>query len=205
MQRLSVAFYALQARQLRAASKHLPVLRAVTVRELEAAVARSQAGFEACAHRAFHAQTTALQQAVQAAQSMPTIPGLASAEDLKLDDLIVTVKAAKRINAIKAKHVSEGKASPDAPFALRVKVEGGGCSGFRYEFIFEQSPPAADDIIFSRDGATVLVDSVSLDLVRGSTLEWDDTMMRSAFAVSGNPNAESSCGCKSSFAPKAKE
>lgn len=204
--RVSVAFRTLRNRELLFPCARQTVLRAIAASVLETSAARGRASFDACARRSVHIQTMLQQQAVQAAQSIPSaIPGLASAEDLKLDDLIVTVKAAKRINAIKAKHISEGKATPDAPFALRVKVEGGGCSGFRYEFIFEQNPPAADDVIFNRDGATVLVDTVSLDLVRGSTLEWDDTMMRSAFAVTGNPNAESSCGCKSSFAPKAKD
>jgi iron-sulfur cluster assembly accessory protein len=49
----------------------------------------------------------------------------------------------------------------------------------------------------------VVVDGVSLDLIKGSTVDWDETLMKSSFVVSNNPNAESSCGCKSSFSVKA--
>lgn len=154
-------------------------------------------------------QTTPLRQQEPSPAVAPAARGplstLTPSDSLQLDDLIVTVKAAARINAVHAKYVAEGKLPPSAPFHLRVKIEGGGCSGFKYEFVFDPAPPGSDDLLFHRDGACVVTDAVSLDLVRGATLDWDDSMMRSAFAMTNNPNAESSCGCKSSFAPKAKD
>lgn len=101
--------------------------------------------------------------------------------------LTVTPAAAKRILEI-------GGAGPSA---LRVAVNGGGCSGFQYEFKLE-STRAEDDQAFERDGATVLVDSVSLGFVTGSTLDFVDDLMGQSFRVQ-NPLAKSSCGCGTSF------
>ena len=113
-------------------------------------------------------------------------------------DLVITPAAARRLSALR----SRAGADP-VNFALRVRVDGGGCSGFKYSFEIENVPPAEDDRIFSAGDARVVVDSVSLDLVRGSTLEWIDEMMRNCFALVNNPQSASSCGCGSSFAAKA--
>lgn len=80
---------------------------------------------------------------------------------------------------------------------LRVGVDGGGCSGFQYKFAIE-TDPTADDLKISRDGVTVLVDPVSVDLIRGATLDFVDDLMGRSFRVE-NPNATTSCGCGTSF------
>jgi iron-sulfur cluster assembly accessory protein len=100
----------------------------------------------------------------------------------------VTPRAAKRIQAITA-NVPGG--------ALRVAVNGGGCSGFQYEFAIAKDR-GDDDAIFEKDGATVLVDSVSLGFVAGSVLDFEDNLMGQSFKVQ-NPQAKSSCGCGTSF------
>ncbi len=100
--------------------------------------------------------------------------------------LTVTPAAAKRILEI---------APQDA--ALRIAVNGGGCSGFQYEFKLE-ADRAEDDTAFERDGATVLVDSVSMGFLAGSTVDFVDDLMGQSFRVQ-NPQAKSSCGCGTSF------
>ena len=81
---------------------------------------------------------------------------------------------------------------------LRVAVDGGGCSGFQYSFmIVEGSEP--DDLTVQRDGATVLIDSVSLEYLRGSEIDFVDDLIGQSFKIH-NPNATASCGCGTSFA-----
>eukprot|EP00775_Hariotina_reticulata_P006668 gene6668-6892_t len=84
---------------------------------------------------------------------------------------------------------------------LRVEVEGGGCSGFQYKFKLDTNK-AQDDLVFERDGVAVVCDPVSLDFLKGAVVEYEDSLMRSAFQISINPNAEASCGCGTSFAAK---
>ncbi|EFJ41479.1 hypothetical protein VOLCADRAFT_107681 [Volvox carteri f. nagariensis] len=87
--------------------------------------------------------------------------------------------------------------------ALRVEVEGGGCSGFQYKFKLEEATKE-DDMVFECEGGRVVCDVISLEFLRGAVLEFEDSIMRSAFTISKNPNAEASCGCGSSFAAKMK-
>ena len=82
---------------------------------------------------------------------------------------------------------------------LRVTVTGGGCQGFQYNFSFD-SAKNPDDVIFTRDGAEMVVDETSLDLLAGSEVDFVEDLIGSYFAVK-NPNAKSSCGCGSSFSP----
>ena len=81
--------------------------------------------------------------------------------------------------------------------ALRISVKGGGCSGFQYAFDVDRAR-ADDDFVATRDGATVVVDSISLEMVKGSELDFVDDLMGRAFKVR-NPNAVASCGCGVSF------
>jgi iron-sulfur cluster assembly accessory protein len=82
-------------------------------------------------------------------------------------------------------------------------VESGGCSGFQYIFKMEDSAEITeDDAVFDRDGAKVVVDKGSLELIKGSTIEFEQELIRSSFAVVNNPQSESACGCGSSFAVK---
>ncbi len=102
----------------------------------------------------------------------------------------VTDQAAKRIVAVMA---SEPPGS-----MLRVSVAGGGCSGFQYIFDVEREK-APDDLVIERDGATVLIDETSLDLLEGCTIDFIDDLVGQSFRIT-NPNASSSCGCGTSFA-----
>ena len=96
-----------------------------------------------------------------------------------------------------ATRIAEIVAATGQPSALRVAVLAGGCSGFQYKFDLDANR-AADDLVIEREGATVLVDPASLDLLAGAELDYVDKLMGSYFAVV-NPNATSACGCGTSF------
>ena len=80
--------------------------------------------------------------------------------------------------------------------ALRVAVEGGGCSGFQYEIRLDD--PAADDLVIEKDGQRVLVDQVSLPFLQNAEIDYAEELIGSRFVIH-NPNATSSCGCGTSF------
>ena len=101
----------------------------------------------------------------------------------------VSSSAAKRIAALAA---AEG---PGAMF--RIAVNGGGCSGFQYEFSFD-GVRADDDVLIEQDGARVLIDTASLEFLGGSEVDFIEGLMGSHFEIK-NPNAKSSCGCGTSF------
>ena len=89
-------------------------------------------------------------------------------------------------------------AAEPAGTALRVSVEGGGCSGFQYRYDLVQETPAADDVVLARDGATVLIDAVSLDYMGGSEIDFVDDLIGQSFQIK-NPLAVAACGCGTSF------
>ena len=103
--------------------------------------------------------------------------------------LSLTPSAATRVAAIAAR---QGK-----PAVLRLSVEGGGCSGFSYRFGLADGP-ATDDAVAETDGVRLVVDAVSLDLVRGARVDYVESLGGAAFRVE-NPQAASGCGCGSSF------
>jgi len=82
--------------------------------------------------------------------------------------------------------------------ALRISVEGGGCSGFSYKFDLVTDNNDADDIIIARDGAKILIDSMSLMYMGGSVVDFVDDLMGESFKID-NPNAVAGCGCGTSF------
>lgn len=84
----------------------------------------------------------------------------------------------------------------DAPKALRVAVEGGGCSGFQYEIKLDE--PAEDDLILEGVGQKVVVDSVSLPFLSNAVIDFAEELIGARFVIE-NPNATSSCGCGTSF------
>ncbi|MEO0992083.1 MAG: iron-sulfur cluster assembly accessory protein [Pseudomonadota bacterium] len=92
--------------------------------------------------------------------------------------------------------LAEINGTADAPKALRVAVEGGGCSGFQYEIKLDD--PADDDLILEGDGQKVVVDSVSLPFLSDATIDFSDELIGARFVIE-NPNATSSCGCGTSF------
>ena len=109
-----------------------------------------------------------------------------------MDALLLTLSpsAAARIALIAAK---QGK-----PAILRLSVEGGGCSGFQYQFDLAEGLDA-DDLVTETDGVQLVVDPVSLELVAGCTVDFVESLGGAAFRVE-NPNATAGCGCGSSFA-----
>ena len=97
--------------------------------------------------------------------------------------------------AAKLRELTAGEDSPQ--LGLRVYVYSGGCSGFRYGMMLEDAPTAEDSVLES-NGMRVYVDGRSIDLLRGSSIDYVDTLMGAGFTVN-NPNAVSGCGCGSSF------
>lgn len=83
---------------------------------------------------------------------------------------------------------------------LRVFVQGGGCSGMQYGFTFDEVTNE-DDFDFDYPGVKVLIDSMSMQYLSSATIDYREDLMGSAFAID-NPNAETSCGCGSSFSPR---
>lgn len=106
---------------------------------------------------------------------------------------ITLTEAAAR--AILARAVREG--SPGAP--LRVRIQGGGCSGATYVMSYEPAGPKDADYVTTQHGATVVIDARSAVYVKGSTLDYKSELMSQRF-IWTNPNAKSSCGCGESFA-----
>jgi iron-sulfur cluster assembly accessory protein len=105
------------------------------------------------------------------------------------ESVTISQRAAKKIASILA---AEGR-----PVMVRLAVEGGGCSGFQYNFTLDESK-APDDLLIERDGAKLVIDSVSLDFLKGSEIDFSDEMIGASFKVN-NPNAKMSCGCGTSF------
>ena len=104
-------------------------------------------------------------------------------------DIALTPSAAARVAAIASK---QGKAP-----ILRLSVDGGGCAGFQYRFGLAEAVEQGDTIA-ERDGVKLVVDEVSLDLVRGSAVDFVESLGGASFQVT-NPNAQSGCGCGTSF------
>lgn len=104
-------------------------------------------------------------------------------------DLTLSQAAARRILDVGK---SEGR-----ELMLRIAVEGGGCSGFQYVFDLVDATEA-EDLKVERDGATAVVDTMSLALLKGSEIDFVDELVGAEFRVN-NPNAKSSCGCGVSF------
>ncbi len=102
----------------------------------------------------------------------------------------LTDAASRRIAQILSKDASKT--------ALRVSVEGGGCSGFSYKFdLVDSAEP--DDLVIGQAPSTVLIDSVSLVYLEGSEIDFVDNLLGQSFQIR-NPNAVASCGCGTSFA-----
>lgn len=127
--------------------------------------------------------------------------------------IIVTTNCASRI-----RQLASSRPNPNSIY-LRLYVDAGGCSGFQYKFLLlseddngnstvgndggeDGTIDPEEDVVFTKDGMRVVVDQTSLDLLRGSTIDYVSEMIRSSFAVVGNPQSESACGCGSSFAVK---
>ncbi|MEH3147107.1 MAG: iron-sulfur cluster insertion protein ErpA [Methylobacterium frigidaeris] len=104
-------------------------------------------------------------------------------------EITLTPRAARRINEIM------GGEPPGS--MLRISVNGGGCSGFQYAFDIERER-TGDDITVERDGATVLVDPMSVQYMDGATIDFVNDLIGQSFKIE-NPQATASCGCGTSF------
>jgi iron-sulfur cluster insertion protein len=102
----------------------------------------------------------------------------------------MTPNAVKKITALLAE-----ENNPE--LNLRIFVQGGGCSGFQYGFTFDESVNE-DDFTLDIDGAKLLVDSMSSQYLQGAEIDYTESLAGSQFAIR-NPNAQTSCGCGSSF------
>ena len=106
-----------------------------------------------------------------------------------MTDISLTENAAKRVAWIAERQ--------SKPAILRLAVDGGGCAGFTYKFELADAPDSEDSVT-ETDGVKLVVDPVSLDLVRGSAVDFVEDLGGASFRVT-NPNAQSGCGCGSSF------
>jgi len=104
--------------------------------------------------------------------------------------VVLTENAARRIAMLKTQENAENA-------FLRIAVSGGGCSGFQYGLSFDDQRND-DDFVFERDGIAVVIDDVSLGLLNGAEVDFDEDLMGASFQIK-NPNAASSCGCGNSF------
>ncbi len=113
-----------------------------------------------------------------------------SIEEVEERRVFLTESAARRIALLREQEQAENA-------FLRIAVSGGGCSGFQYGFTFDDQKND-DDVVFERDGVSIVVDGVSLDLLGGAEVDFVEDLMGASFQIR-NPNAASSCGCGNSF------
>jgi iron-sulfur cluster assembly protein len=103
----------------------------------------------------------------------------------------ITDKGAEKVHEFLA-----GQEGDVTMAGLRVGVRGGGCSGFQYQLAFDEQ--RAEDMVFEDHGLKLLVDNASLEFVRGSTIDYEESLQGAGFKVN-NPNVVAACGCGSSF------
>jgi iron-sulfur cluster assembly accessory protein len=128
---------------------------------------------------------------------MKTYPQTRPAPDLAAMSADTTATSGFSVTDSAAARIAHLIATEPGASAFRVAVNGGGCSGFQYEFGFAEAP-AADDTVIRRGAATVVVDEVSLPFLDNAEIDWVDDLIGSSFKIR-NPNAKSSCGCGVSF------
>lgn len=111
-------------------------------------------------------------------------------ENIQTNAITITPTAAQAVRELLEKRNLEG-------YALRVFISGGGCSGFQYGMALEGNI-RENDLSYESEGVKVVVDEVSINYLRGATVDYVDDLMGSGFKID-NPNAVSTCGCGSSF------
>jgi iron-sulfur cluster insertion protein len=107
-----------------------------------------------------------------------------------MNTITITASAAEKIADLLAEENTPG-------LKLRTFVQGGGCSGFSYGFTFDLEQNE-DDWVVEHSNITVLIDSMSMQYLQGAEIDYKQTLMSSEFVIK-NPNAETTCGCGSSF------
>jgi iron-sulfur cluster assembly protein len=103
----------------------------------------------------------------------------------------ITDKGAEKVQEFLASQQADASVA-----GLRVGVRGGGCSGFQYQLAFDEQRES--DVVFESHGLKLLVDGESLQFVRGSTIDYEESLQGAGFKVN-NPNVVAACGCGSSF------
>jgi iron-sulfur cluster assembly accessory protein len=96
-----------------------------------------------------------------------------------------------------ARRIAQILKAEDGPMMLRLAVSGGGCSGFQYNFVLDDTANE-DDLVLEKEGARVLIDPMSQDFLHGAEIDFTDDLIGQAFKVN-NPNATAACGCGTSF------
>jgi iron-sulfur cluster assembly protein len=124
---------------------------------------------------------------------MAIAPDIHIEEEVKVSGISLTEKAAEAVNNMLKQKELEG-------FALRVFIQGGGCSGYQYGMALEDNIRESD-LSYVHHGVKVVVDDVSIEYMDGATIDYIEDVMGSGFKVE-NPNAMASCGCGSSFRTK---
>ena len=109
----------------------------------------------------------------------------------------LTEKAAKKLEEIIADDRKENNRN-GVPYALRVAVKGGGCSGFQYELSFDHNQPQKDDHVFTLHALTLYVDNKNYLYLAGTEIDYSGGLQGEGFTIR-NPNAKNTCGCGKSF------
>lgn len=107
-----------------------------------------------------------------------------------MQQLTITDSAITKINDLLAEENNPN-------LKLRTFVQGGGCSGFQYGFTFDEDQNE-DDFLIEKNGAKILVDAMSMQYLEGAVIDYKEDLMGASFSIQ-NPNAQSTCGCGSSF------
>ncbi len=122
--------------------------------------------------------------------SLVSLPGAAPDYQSLQRPLNFTAAAAAKVRELVHEEGNEA-------LALRVYIQGGGCSGFQYGFEFDENR-ADDDLAVDTDGVTLLVDPLSLQYLMGAEVDYSESLHGAQFVIR-NPNAKTTCGCGSSF------
>ena len=129
---------------------------------------------------------------LEAMSTLVSLPGAPPAPDYQSLDrpLNFTTAAAAKVRELVQEEGNDA-------LALRVYIQGGGCSGFQYGFEFDENR-AEDDLAVDTDNVTLLVDPLSLQYLMGSEVDYTESLQGAQFVIR-NPNAKTTCGCGSSF------
>lgn len=111
------------------------------------------------------------------------------------ESIIITKSCVNKINDLR-------NSSNNKKLKLRISVDSGGCSGFQYDFNMDDMTNSDDKIVSKYDSGVVIVDEFSWSFLKGSTIDYESELIRTAFTVTKNPQSESACGCGTSFAIK---
>ena len=129
---------------------------------------------------------------LEAMSTLVSLPGAPPAPDYQSLDRPLNFPTAA---AAKVRELVQEEGN--AALALRVYIQGGGCSGFQYGFEFDENR-AEDDVAIDTDDVTLLVDPLSLQYLMGSEVDYTESLQGAQFVIR-NPNAKTTCGCGSSF------